>query len=117
MATSPIDLHAPFQTRVQTALNNPHLKIALNRSTIRLSSARVASLQAVDGQRLRDQTRQMKEHVLRYLPDLLEQFEANVTANGGQVHWARDAAEANQIILPCNLPARPTCKRWSRPNP
>jgi L-lactate dehydrogenase complex protein LldF len=99
MATSPIDLHAPFQTRVQTALNNPHLKTALNRSTIRLSSARVASLQAVDGQRLRDQTRQMKEHVLRHLPDLLEQFEGNVTANGGHVHWARDAAEANRIIL------------------
>jgi L-lactate dehydrogenase complex protein LldF len=30
---------------------------------------------------------------------LLEQFEANVKANGGQVHWARDAAEANRIVL------------------
>ncbi|HXF59974.1 MAG TPA: LutB/LldF family L-lactate oxidation iron-sulfur protein [Caldilineaceae bacterium] len=99
MATSPIDLHAPYQTRVRAALNNQHLKTALNRSTIRLSTARVNALQAVDGQRLRSQTRQMKEYVLRHLPDLLEQFEANVTANGGQVHWARDAAEANQIIL------------------
>jgi L-lactate dehydrogenase complex protein LldF len=41
----------------------------------------------------------MKEHVLRNLPDLLEQFEAAVTANGGFVHWARDAEEANGIIL------------------
>lgn len=99
MAVSPIDLHAPYDTRVRDALSNPHLKTALNRSTIRLSNQRVAALQAVDGQRLRAQTRQMKEDVLRRLPDLLEQFEANVTANGGTVHWARDAAEATQIML------------------
>ena len=99
MATAPIDLYAPYDVRVKTALNNPHLKTALNRSTIRLSNQRVASLQAIDGQLLRDQTRQMKEHVMRHLPDLLEQFEANVKANGGHVHWARDAEEANQIVL------------------
>lgn len=99
MATSPIDLHAPYDTRVRNSLNNPHLRTALSRSTIRLSNQRVESLAAVDGQRLRTQTRQMKEDVLRRLPDLLEQFEANVTANGGVVHWARDAAEANRIVL------------------
>jgi L-lactate dehydrogenase complex protein LldF len=32
-------------------------------------------------------------------PELLEQLEANVIARGGVVHWARDAAEANQIVL------------------
>ncbi len=96
---SPIDLYAPYDERVNSALNNPHLKTALNRSTIRLSNQRVAALAAVDGQLLRDQTRQMKEYVLRHLPDLLEQFEANVMANGGQVHWVRDAAEANAVVL------------------
>jgi L-lactate dehydrogenase complex protein LldF len=99
MPSTPIDLEAPYQTRVRTALDNPHLRTALNRSTIRLSTARVNALQAVDGQRLRNQTRQMKEYVLRHLPDLLEQFEAQVKANGGQVHWAQDAAEAKRIIL------------------
>lgn len=99
MATSAIDLYAPYSERVQTALNNPHLKTALNRSTVRMSNQRVASMGAVDGQLLRNQTRQMKEYVMRHLPDLLEQFEANVKANGGHVHWARDAAEANQIVL------------------
>lgn len=99
MVTSTIDLYAPYDERVKTALNNPHLKTALNRSTIRMSNNRVAAMQAVDGQLLRDQTRQMKEYVMRHLPDLLEQFESNVKANGGQVHWARDAAEANQIVL------------------
>jgi L-lactate dehydrogenase complex protein LldF len=99
MATSPIDLYAPYPQRVKAALNNPHLKTALSRSTLRLSNQRVAALAAVDGQRLRDQTRQMKEYVLRHLPDLLEEFEAKVTANGGQVHWAHDAAQANAILL------------------
>jgi L-lactate dehydrogenase complex protein LldF len=99
MASSPIDLYAPYSERVKTALANPHLKTVLSRSTVRLSGQRVAALAAVDGQRLRDQTRQMKEYVLRHLPDLLEEFEEKVTANGGQVHWAHDAAQANRILL------------------
>jgi L-lactate dehydrogenase complex protein LldF len=32
------------------------------------------------------------------LPELLVQFEENVTARGGIVHWARDSEEANRII-------------------
>ncbi len=35
---------------------------------------------------------------MRDLPALLEQLEAAVTAAGGTVHWARDAAEANAIV-------------------
>lgn len=52
----------------------------------------------MDGEALRNQVRQMKEYVLRNLPDLLEQFEANVIENGGHVHWVQDAAEANRIV-------------------
>ena len=40
----------------------------------------------------------IKEHTLSHLGDYLEQFERNATANGMQVHWARDAAEHNQIV-------------------
>ena len=32
------------------------------------------------------------------LPELLAQLEERVTAQGGTVHWARDAAEANAIV-------------------
>ncbi|MCP4752749.1 MAG: lactate utilization protein [Proteobacteria bacterium] len=39
-----------------------------------------------------------KEAVAR-LPDLLEEFEENAVANGAKVLWARDAKEANQIVL------------------
>ena len=40
----------------------------------------------------------IKEHTLSHLGDYLEQFERNATANGMRVHWARDAAEHNQIV-------------------
>ncbi|MEZ4584427.1 MAG: lactate utilization protein B [Caldilineaceae bacterium] len=51
----------------------------------------------MDGQELRAQTL-MKEHKGN-LPDLAETLEANITANGGHVHWANDGAEAGRIVL------------------
>ncbi|MCX6045933.1 MAG: LutB/LldF family L-lactate oxidation iron-sulfur protein [Chloroflexi bacterium] len=99
MTTSVIDLHAPYKERVADALNNKHLKTALNRSTVRMSAQRISAMGAVDGQTLRNQVRQMKEHVIANLPDLLEQLESNIQANGGQVHWAQDGAEVNRIVL------------------
>jgi L-lactate dehydrogenase complex protein LldF len=47
---------------------------------------------------LREQGRAIKEAALSRLDELLLQFEAQVTANGGKVHWARDAAEARDVI-------------------
>ncbi len=99
MVTATIDLHAPFATRVTAALENPHLKTALSRATTRMTLNRTTAMGAIDGELLRDQVRQMKEDVIARLPELLEQLESNIVANGGQVHWARDAKEANQIIL------------------
>jgi L-lactate utilization protein LutB len=32
-------------------------------------------------------------------PDYLAQLESAVTARGGVVHWAPDAAEANRIVI------------------
>jgi len=40
----------------------------------------------------------IKEHTLTHLGDYLEEFEKNATASGMVVHWARDAAEHNQIV-------------------
>ena len=40
----------------------------------------------------------IKEHTLTHLADYLEEFERNATANGMVVHWARDAAEHNQVV-------------------
>lgn len=113
---SPIDLHLPYAERVERSLADRHLRTALGRATGRMSGQRRAALDAVisppvDGAgdeaaaeasgalQMRRQVRQMKEHVLRHLPVLLEEFERHVTENGGFVHWAADGAELNGIVL------------------
>ena len=52
-----------------------------------------------DWQELRESGRCIREHTMRYLDSYLVQFEANCTAAGGKVHWARDAAEARRIAV------------------
>lgn len=94
----PVNFTAPYKTRVKQAVADPHLSGAVTRGTVRMDTARINALAAVDGQRLRDQVRQMKSYTLRHLPELLEQLERNLVANGARVHWAKDAAEANRII-------------------
>jgi len=48
---------------------------------------------------LRSLASAIKEHTLTHLGDYLEEFEKNAVANGMVVHWARDAAEHNQIVF------------------
>ena len=50
-------------------------------------------------QELRSLASAIKEHTLTHLADYLEQFEQNATKNGVRVHWAKDAAEHNQIVI------------------
>jgi L-lactate dehydrogenase complex protein LldF len=65
---------------------------------------------------LRDAARDLKDHVLAHLDLYLEMYEARVRASGGHVHFARDAAEANKIIVDiCKAPrASPRARAWSR---
>src|SRR4029079_13581536 len=48
---------------------------------------------------LREKAAAIKAHTLSRLGDYLEQFEERATTLGAQVHWARDAAEHNAIVL------------------
>jgi len=41
----------------------------------------------------------VRAEVVNRLPELLEEFERNATANGAKVIWARDAQEANDFIV------------------
>lgn len=47
---------------------------------------------------LRELASQIKEHSLSNLDYYLEMFEENATKRGAIVHWARDAAEHNDIV-------------------
>ncbi len=58
-----------------------------------------ATKQIPEWEWLRETASRIKGHTLANLADYLEQFEANATRLGAQVHWARDAAEHNQIVL------------------
>jgi L-lactate dehydrogenase complex protein LldF len=48
---------------------------------------------------LRELASQIKTHTLSHLDRYLEQFEAAAKANGVHVHWAKDGADHNRIVL------------------
>jgi L-lactate dehydrogenase complex protein LldF len=48
---------------------------------------------------LRECAAQIKANTMSRLADYLEQFEAQATRLGAKVHWAKDAAEHNEIVL------------------
>ncbi len=48
---------------------------------------------------LRETASQIKAYTVSHLADLLEEFERNATALGVHVHWAKNAAEHNEIVL------------------
>jgi L-lactate dehydrogenase complex protein LldF len=48
---------------------------------------------------LRELASQIKLHTMSRLADYLEQFEREATRRGATVHWARNAAEHNEIVL------------------
>ncbi|MFI7658329.1 lactate utilization protein B [Micromonospora parva] len=90
----------PFPTAAKPAVADPQLRANLHRATrtIRAKRARVVD-EVPDWEALRAAGAAIKADVQRRLPELLEQFEASVTAAGATVHWARDAAEACRIVV------------------
>jgi L-lactate dehydrogenase complex protein LldF len=104
-----VDTNAPYKARVETALADENLHTALDRATNRLKSNRTEALAAVDAERLRAETNAVRRRAVMRLADLLEELETKLIANGCVVHWARDAAEADQII--CKIAATHNTKR------
>jgi len=66
-------------------------------TTIRVKRQNVVD-ELDDWEDLRETGSWTKREVAARMPELLEEFERNVTARGGHVHWARDSKEANEII-------------------
>ena len=90
-----------FRETAQAALHDPSLRIALSRLKTHFALNRTLAVEryAGDWEALREQGRAIRDHAITHLDTFLEEFERNVIARGGKVHWARDAAEARSLIL------------------
>jgi L-lactate dehydrogenase complex protein LldF len=102
MSTQPINFmpSAGFKERYRAAVGNPHLRQSFRGAMDFLMSKRAAQFPD-DGelQTLRDLGQNIRQYSLSRLPDLLEQLERNLTANGIVVHWAENPEQANAIVL------------------
>ncbi|MDO5063865.1 MAG: LutB/LldF family L-lactate oxidation iron-sulfur protein [Actinomyces bowdenii] len=88
-----------FPEGAHRTLANTQMRRNLGHATRTIRSKRAQRVAEMpDWEELRNAAEAVKFEVASRLPELLEQFEANVTARGGIVHWARDAAEANRIV-------------------
>ncbi|MGI8458964.1 MAG: LutB/LldF family L-lactate oxidation iron-sulfur protein [Propionibacteriaceae bacterium] len=88
-----------FPQAAHHTLRDAQLRRNLGNATATIRAKRAAVVAELpDWEELREAGRQLKVHTMAHLPDYLEQLEAAVTARGGVVHWARDAAEANTIV-------------------
>jgi L-lactate dehydrogenase complex protein LldF len=93
-------LAPPFPQAALPVLRNPQLRknVAHAIDVIQGKRARLVAEKS-DWQELRTAASAIRAHALEHLGDYLLQFEAQCTAAGGTVHWARDAAEARRITL------------------
>ena len=100
--SQPINFHpaAGFAERSRAAVDDSHLRQSFRGAMDFLQAKRRAQFpDAAELAGLRDLGAAIRRHALANLPQLLEQLEAKLTANGIQVHWAETPADANAIVL------------------
>ena len=89
-----------FRRNATRAIADPPLQEALAKIEAGWVGGRArAAARLPEFERLRDLGKAIKDHALAHLDLYLEAFEAKVREHGGEVHWARDAAEARAIVL------------------
>ena len=88
-----------FPQAAKTALSNSQLRRNLGKATTTIRAKRAAVVgELPDWEALRSAGSSIKARTMRHLDEYLLQLETAVEHAGGQVHWARDAAETNRII-------------------
>src|SRR5436309_6934585 len=89
-----------FPANVRVGLADPVLQRALGLARTGFPLRRQQAIERLpEFEALREEGRQIKDHTLAHLDFYLEVYEKNVVAAGGQVHWARTAAEAREAVL------------------
>jgi L-lactate dehydrogenase complex protein LldF len=87
-----------FHPRARAALDNPQIRQNFRNAMDGLMDKRRAAFEGMDLEALRELGANIRRNALARLPDLLEQLEKNLIANGVQVHWAEDGEQACRIV-------------------
>src|SRR5579862_7426304 len=89
-----------FAANARAGLADPVLQRALGLARTGFPARRQQAIERLpEFEALREEGRAIKDHTLAHLDHYLELYERNVIAAGGQVHWARTAAEARAAVL------------------
>ncbi|MDA1215573.1 MAG: LutB/LldF family L-lactate oxidation iron-sulfur protein, partial [Chloroflexi bacterium] len=91
-----------FQSASKSALDDKGLQRLLGRVVHGFADLRDAAVEEVTEpvwEQLRERARSIKQQTLANLDYYLELVDKSVTRNGGHVHFAKDADEANKIVL------------------
>lgn len=90
----------PFPAAARTALADTQLRHNLAHATATIRDKRARVVAEVAGwEDLRIAGAAVKDRALHDLEAQLVRLEETLTAGGAVVHWARDAAEANQVVI------------------
>ncbi|RAG81587.1 iron-sulfur cluster-binding protein [Streptacidiphilus pinicola] len=88
-----------FPQAAKAATRDTRLRANLRHATHTIRDKRARAVGELDDWAvLREAGKRIKDRTLRHLDTYLLQLEEHVTAAGGTVHWAADAAEANRIV-------------------
>ncbi|PSJ41204.1 iron-sulfur cluster-binding protein [Zobellella endophytica] len=88
-----------FHPQAEAALANPELRANFRGAMDYLRDKRKSAFADADEEKaIRDRAEAIRQRCLSKLPELLEQLEANCTANGIRVHWAENAEQANALF-------------------
>ncbi|HJZ62099.1 MAG TPA: lactate utilization protein B [Miltoncostaeaceae bacterium] len=90
----------PFPAAAHEALHDRQLRANLAAATATIRDRRASAVGEVgDWEELREAGRSIKARTLGDLDRMLERLEREVTARGGVVHWAPEAADAADVVL------------------
>ena len=96
-----------FPAAAKPALADRRLRASVRAATGSIRTRRAAVVAELDDwEELRQAGAAIKDAALLSLDEQLVRLETAVVAAGGVVHWARDAAEANDIVVGIALAAR-----------
>ncbi|MFD6249062.1 LUD domain-containing protein, partial [Streptomyces roseolus] len=88
-----------FPEAARSAVRDGRLRHNLRHATHTIRDKRARAVaELADWAELREAGKRIKDRALRHLDAHLLRLEEAVTAAGGTVHWAADAAEANRIV-------------------